>query len=1031
MRFEAVRGRRPLIGLALILVAIWLAAGLHRLEPDGRATVLDSPVGLAEPRLVEPGWHLAPPGLLRLTSYPLESATLEVRPGAQGASLATREGSAVEADLVLHYHVDPIRVLDVHRDLGPGYETAAIARWAREALATAIGAARYADVSGARAEILRDQVGEALGERMRAAGFVLLGCDVSGVRLAAAPGTEGTPAAGDARPLGRILLVGLDGADWNIIDPLLARGRMPRLERLVRGGVRGRIRTIAPMLSPVLWTSIATGVVPGRHGILDFVTTTGRPGERVPVSSSQRQVKAFWNMLSESGLSVGVAGWWATWPAEAIDGFMVSDRVASQLAGARALDERDRRGKVHPPDADALVVSAATAPESIPTADLAPFMRLTADGTGLPPAQARLVEDFKTVLASGRTYVEATLALFARRRTDVTAVYLEGTDTVAHLFMPFAPPPLDGVDPQGRVRFGRTVDAYHEHVDELLGRLIDRVQPVSVIVVSDHGFRSGENRPHTESRIGYGDAADWHRKYGIIVLNGPPFRRGATVDEASVLDVTPTLLRVVGLPVGEDMDGRPIEAAFEPGWAAAHPERYVASWEGSAAPGTPPVAGVVAGETAADRPEPSASPDVAGDEERLQRLRDLGYIAGGGETGNAHNNRGLALLAEGRYDDAIAEFERAVEAREDSGIAYLNLARARYRKGDAEGAVTALGEHERVRPRSKEAETILGTIAMDRNQLDEAEAHFRKALEYEANFTEARNELGMLLERRGLHEAALAEFQRVIAIDPDHAEAHNNLGIILKERGKTDEAEAAFRRAIAADATFAGSYSNLALIEEQRGNLAQAERLFRESLRRDGTNAKVRANLGGLLYLAGRYEEARGELERAISYDSHQPAAYNNLGAVFGRLGRAADEITAYRRAVELDPDAADLRYNLGLALLKAGELEAGEKEMRGALRRDPRYQPAYVGLGHHLLGAGRTAEALALLREGMAALPQDPDVAALLGEAALSSGLREEAIGAFESALRLRPGDAGFEARLKTAREGNPPPAAAEDDLR
>jgi len=1020
---EAARGRRSIIGLVLIAAAVWFAAGLRHVEPDGRAAVLDSPLGLMVPRVVDPGWHLAPPGILRITRYPLESATLEIPPGGPGAALVTREGSAVDAGLVLRYHVDPARVLDVHRLFGPGYETVAIARWAHEALAAAVGAARYADVSGARIELLRDQVGESLGGRLREAGFVLLGCEVSGIRLREPSAGIEAGEAGGARPGGRILLVGLDGADWNIVDPLLARGRMPRLDRLIRGGVRGRIRTIEPILSPVLWTSIATGVVPGRHGILDFVAMTDHEGERVPVSSSQRRVKAFWNMLSESHIRVGVVGWWATWPAESVDGFIVSDRVAYQLAGVRPLEERDRRGKVYPPDADDLVVSVASAPESILPADLAPLMRLPADPAGLPPAQARLVEDFRTVLASGRTYVAAALALAARQRPEVTAVYLEGTDTVAHLFMPFAPPPLAGVDPAGQQRFGRTVDAYYEQVDELMGRLIDGIRPDTVIVVSDHGFKNGDNRPLTESRIGYGAAADWHRKYGIIVLNGPPFRKGAAIDEASILDITPTLLRLCGLPVGEDMDGRPIEAAFEPAWTAGNAERYIPTWEGTAAgamataDAAAPGADMALAAAGGRGPATAGSPDAPGDAERLRKLQDLGYLSSSGETANAHNNRGTLFLAEGRYDEAISEFQRAIAAKEDSGIALLNLARARYKKKDYDGAIATLGDHARLKPRSKEAETLLANIAMERGRTDEAEAHFRKALSYEPNFTDARNGLGLLLERRGQHDAALAEFQRVIAVDADYAEAHNNIGIILRERGRTSEAEAAFRRAIAADPAFAGSYSNLALLEEDRGDMEQAERHFRESLRRDGTNAQVRSNFGGLLYLSGRLEEARQELERAIASDPRQPAAYNNLGAVLGRLGRPEEEIAAYRHALEMAPDDVDSRFNLGLALLKVGQNEAGETEMRRALRTDPGYRLAYLNLGHHLLATQRPGDALVLLRAGVARLPQDAEMVVLLGEAALAAGATDEAIRAFESGLRLRPGDTAIEERLSAAR--------------
>ncbi|HKQ98888.1 MAG TPA: SPFH domain-containing protein, partial [Candidatus Polarisedimenticolia bacterium] len=156
-------------GLALVLVAAWIATGIRRVADDGRATVLDSPLGFVTPRLVDPGWHLAPPGLLRLSRYPLQPATLSLPPG-DGASYVTREGSAVDAGLTIRYHVDPGRVLDVHRKLGPGFERESVGRWARESLAAAIAAARYADVSGARVETLRDEVRGTLGDRLHESG---------------------------------------------------------------------------------------------------------------------------------------------------------------------------------------------------------------------------------------------------------------------------------------------------------------------------------------------------------------------------------------------------------------------------------------------------------------------------------------------------------------------------------------------------------------------------------------------------------------------------------------------------------------------------------------------------------------------------------------------------------------------------------------------------------------------------------------------------------------------------------------------
>ena len=1006
MGIRLSRRRRAAAGLAVLTAAVWLLCGLRRVpEEEGRAAVLDSPLGLVEPSRAAPGWHLVPPGLLRLSFYPVRSTTLTISAGAGSDPLRTRDGSLVDAEILLRYRVDDDRLLDVHRRLGPRFERETVVRWAGEALRQTVGGAAYSEISGRRTGGVQDEIGQLLGERLRASGMILQACEVGRIRLR--PDASGEPTAAVSLPAGRVLLVGLDGADWNIVDPLRQAGRMPHLDRLVRGGTRARLKTIAPMLSPVLWTSIATGVVPQRHGILDFVTGTAQDGGQVPVSARQRRVKAFWNILSERGLSVGVAGWWATWPAEQVNGFIVSDRVAYQLLGVRPVEERNRDGKVFPASGDERVIAATVAPESIGPGDLKAFLRLPADPAALPEKESRLVDDLRTVVASGRTYTAATLALAAGRPPDLTAVYFEGTDTVAHLFMPYAPPPLEGIEPGAQRRFGKAVDAYYEEADRLLGQLIDGLQPATVVVLSDHGFRTGDNRPRTESRPGYGAAADWHRHYGIAVFHGPAFRRGADLEEVSLLDIAPTLLRLVGLPVGEDMDGRPIAAAFDPAWQAAHPEQYIASWErseatpvvvaaapareiraesgpagaagaasnpnrapdGSAAPAAAALAqGAPAGAAGKGSPtdaaEDAASADDAGDAERVAKLQSLGYIASG-DSPNAHNNRGATLLFQGRAEEALREFEQAIAAGEDRTIARMNLARARIELKDYDGALRDIEEHTKVQPRSRDAEYLRGQIAERRRRPEEAERHYRAALLIDPNFTEARNDLGLLQERQGRHDEALQEFRRVVEIDPEFGEAYNNIGIVLRGRGRTDEAADAFRRAIKASPEFAGAYSNLALLLEDRKEYGEAEALLRQALKRAPSDADVRSNLGALLHLVGRDEEAVRELERATSLDPRSASAFNNLGTALGRLGRSAEEMAAYRRALSLDPSSAEAHYNLGRALLRAGQAAEGRMEMeaaRGLRPSDPdlarRIEEALQGMSETPDGAAPSGPA-------------------------------------------------------------------------
>src|SRR6187549_342149 len=141
-----------------------------------------------------------------------------------------------------------------------------------------------------------------------------------------------------ARPeSARVVVVGLDGADWQLLDRYRAAGAMPELDRLVREGRSGVLRSLVPPLSPLVWTTIATGVSPLQHRILDFTRFDPVSGAREPITSDERRAKAIWEMAGESGREVAVFGLWATHPAEPVRGLMISDRLFSfQRAEAEA-----------------------------------------------------------------------------------------------------------------------------------------------------------------------------------------------------------------------------------------------------------------------------------------------------------------------------------------------------------------------------------------------------------------------------------------------------------------------------------------------------------------------------------------------------------------------------------------------------------------------------------------------------------------------------------------------------------------------
>lgn len=146
----------------------------------------------------------------------------------------------------------------------------------------------------------------------------------------------------------RVLIVGMDGMDWQIADPLIEQGLLPNLAALRDRGAWGNVKALMPILSPLLWTSVATGVRPDRHGVIDFLVPDPETGQPVPIDSRFRKVRALWNLYTEAGRSADVVAWWASWPAESINGHLISDRVSYSLFDVEV--PAGGHGLTHPPE---------------------------------------------------------------------------------------------------------------------------------------------------------------------------------------------------------------------------------------------------------------------------------------------------------------------------------------------------------------------------------------------------------------------------------------------------------------------------------------------------------------------------------------------------------------------------------------------------------------------------------------------------------------------------------------------------------
>ncbi len=976
---------------ALLLVgAALVAAGIYHVPPGDDEIVICGRAGSAEYRAVEPGFHWRLPFLSRIRRLPARpfQADLVVRE-VEGKPLASREGTPVRLSATISLHPDRSAAgrlaLLPSGSLGDPAILARIVAGAAGAVASQHSLDELLSLSSAPAEALADSIRAALASvGLKADSFEQMGFWPELYER----GFD--PESGDGR---RILLIGLDGADWKVLDPLMERGEMPNLRRLVQEGVKARMKALSPMLSPILWTSMATGKVPEKHGIVDFLAVDSRTGREMPVTSTMRKARAFWEIFSGRGITVGTVGWWATWPAERVLGFQVSDRVAYQLFGGQASGEA-LRGRTWP---EGLILS------------LAPEIRVASrragdDLTGLLGREADPGNEdesaLRQILVSTRTYHHAALRLLKEYRPRVTTVYYEGIDTVSHLFMRYAPPRLPGVRPEAVERWGAVVERFCKLQDKLLGELLEAAGAgTTVMVVSDHGFKSGSTRPQTDPRIGVGMAADWHRKFGIFAVAGPGIRKGGALSDVSILDVTPTLLELMGLPVGEDMDGRVVTALLEEGPPEA--VERIATWEGT-------------GDLPADLPAGNDAASEAVEREMLAKLTALGYL--GQTTPNASNNVGIALLQQGRSAEAEQAFRKALDQDPSFYAARMNVARALMAAGKLDKALEELEAARRADPELPDVDNLIGNVLLERGEVDRAEKTFRRALEKDARNPHLWNSLGITLARQGRSEEALAAYRRVEEIDGDYAEAINNSGLIRREQGRLDEAMAEFRRAIQADPEFPGSWNNLGLVLQDQGRLEEALKAYATGLEADPENAVIWNSRGSALLALERRDEAKEAFGQAIDFDPSYASAHNNLGAVLGLLGDPEGEFEEYLKAIDLEPDYTDARLNLSLNLIRRGMLREADRSLRQILALDANHARARLELGILLVRQGKEEEGREELERARASNPKWPAPRNALARLYLARGRAGEAVKAARESLSLDPAQPDIRRLLEEA---------------
>jgi tetratricopeptide (TPR) repeat protein len=757
----------------------------------------------------------------------------------------------------------------------------------------------------------------------------------------------------------RAVLIGIDGADWKLIEEIAAAGGMPNRMGLRERGTWGPIETLADIpLSPVIWTSVATGKTAAKHGISWFMVD--RPdGTRVPVRSHNREVEAIWNILAAGRRRAAVVGWWATYPAEDVgQGVIVTDGLGYHGFGSTARGGEPAQ-MVHPGSRFAELDALVAPPQQVSWDFASRFIHLGAEeyrAEMFDPARFPEPDPFNpihlfqqyAVTAQGYTAIGERLL---EEDFDLVMLYFEQVDSFSHLFMKYDPPKLEWVDQEPFERYRDIVREWYRYQDELLGRLLAHIdlEQRAVFVVSDHGFKSGERRIRSEETVDVKRAHLDHETHGIFVAAGPHIRSGHELAGASVMDVAPTLLHYLGFPVGKDMDGRVLETLFEPELLESHPIRYVPTWERGRREG---------GEAARGRP--AGDDDAQATAANVRALEALGYLGGaeegtrsaaaapgGASSPEIHNNLGRIHLRNGALDQAETEFRKALSLDPADSDALLNLASI-----------------ERLRGRTTEAERLI-----------------ERALQVDPSSIGALSQLAELERDRGDLDEAIRLFEEALALDDALPFLHLGYGDVLQRAGRFDEAEAAFRLV----------------------------------LQLDPDSFKARYNLGVTHGNQGRLDDAVAEYERALEVDPDNPEAplvHNNLGAIALDRGDVDSARDHFERAVKAAPGHLESRYNLALVDLEAGRLDEAIALLEGAVATAPNHELVNVRLGLAYLEAGRGDDAFRTFTLVRRLYPEN--WVALLGLAVLhaANGRPDEARPLLATALEL-----GGAQALETAR--------------
>lgn len=645
----------------------------------------------------------------------------------------------------------------------------------------------------------------------------------------------------EEQPPGKVLLVGWDGAEWDVIRPLVRDGRLPNLTRLIEQGISGNLRSPHPHHSPMAWTTVATGNRPQKHRVCGHDEIRPDRKDIRPASSHSLRTKALWNIVSQNGRRANCVNWYASHPVGQVSGVCVSRDFFFPLpvesAGAARHSVPPIPGDcTWPPGLATELADLRIGPREL---DPAAVLELIPGAATVDQSKDGRVFACAAALAETASVHAVACRILQDHPGDLTAILYTGLESFSHAFMPCRPPRQSHISDHDLTLYGSVLDAAYRLHDMMLGRLMDLVdRDTTIVLVSDHGFKTGMGRRDNVHCMSNDDAVASHDSHGVLVMRGPNIVRDELIEGATLPDMTPTVLAVMGIPFGADMDGRPLTAAF----AKPVGHRSVPSWDRVQSTGWP----------MPPEPVPQIEPE-------LRYLAELGYtepptVDARRRIDRVHRentyNLALSLIEARQTEQAIPMLESLARIQPDHSDLHKTLVQAYLTTGRTADARRIVQRYWDTGQRGPPVRLGFATIELAERNAEAALEHLNFALASGSAIPELHLLIGqayLRLRRWELAEAAFCtelslsgnselawggraaaslgkqDFQtaaehalQAVGLRPDYAQGHFHLGTALLGLGQFERAAHAFGRCLAIDPDFVAAVRSLVTLYEDR-----------------------------------------------------------------------------------------------------------------------------------------------------------------------------------------------------------------------